>query len=98
MNNLKLDLVHNIIKVMLGEEQRIIDKHMLVEVFRICHIGETKVDQAKMSNAKITLAEISNRVLDTYNTNEGWVLKKMRSKYADRIATILPIIYQKDKV
>jgi hypothetical protein len=37
MNNLKLDLEHNIIKVMLGEEQKIINKHMLVDIFKICH-------------------------------------------------------------
>jgi hypothetical protein len=40
-NNWKLDPKHNRIKVMLGEEQRKIDKHVLVEVFRICHIGKT---------------------------------------------------------
>jgi len=31
---------------MLGEEQRIIDKHPLVEVFKICHIGKIKAYQA----------------------------------------------------
>jgi hypothetical protein len=51
-----------------------------------------------MSNAKVTLVEIVNRVIDTNNTNERWVVKKMRSKYANRIVVILPIIYQKDKV
>jgi hypothetical protein len=51
-----------------------------------------------MSDVKITLTDITNKVLDIYNTNEGWVVKKMRSKYANRNATILPIIYQKDKV
>jgi hypothetical protein len=49
-----------------------------------------------MSNAKVALIDIVNKV--PYNTNEGWVVKKMRSKYANRIATILPIIYLKDKV
>jgi hypothetical protein len=44
------------------------------------------------------LAEKVNRVLDTYNTNEGWVVKKMRLEYVNRIVAILPIIYQKDKV
>jgi hypothetical protein len=29
---------------MLGEEQRIVDEHLLVEIFKIYHIGETKVD------------------------------------------------------
>jgi len=28
-----------------------------------------------MSNARVALAEIANRVLDTYNTNERWVVK-----------------------
>ncbi len=32
-NNWKLDPEHNRIKVMLGEEQKIVDKHLLVEVF-----------------------------------------------------------------
>jgi hypothetical protein len=66
----------------------------LVEVFKICHIRETKVDQANMSDARVALANIVDRVPNIYNTNEGWVVKKMRSKYL----SILPIIYQKDKV
>jgi hypothetical protein len=33
LNNWKLDVDYNRIKVMLGDEQRIIDKHVLVEVF-----------------------------------------------------------------
>jgi hypothetical protein len=66
LNNLKLDPEHNKIKVMLGEEQRIIYKCVLVEVFRICCTVETKVDRAKMSNPKVTL----DRVLNIYNTNE----------------------------
>ncbi len=33
LNNGKLDFEHNRIMVMLGEEQKIIDKHLLVEVF-----------------------------------------------------------------
>jgi hypothetical protein len=37
MKNWKLDPKHNKIKVMLGEEHRIIDKHVLAEVFKICH-------------------------------------------------------------
>jgi hypothetical protein len=83
---------------MLGDKQRIIDKHVLVEVLKISHIGETKVDHAKMSNAKVALANIGNGVPNTYNTNEGWVVKKMSLEYANIIVTILPIIYQKDKV
>jgi hypothetical protein len=51
-----------------------------------------------MLNVRVALADITNKVLDTYNTNERWVVKKMRSKYANRIVAILPIIYQKDKV
>jgi hypothetical protein len=51
-----------------------------------------------MFDAKVALANIANRRLDTYNTNEGWVVKKMRSEYVNRIVAILPIIYQKDKV
>jgi hypothetical protein len=51
-----------------------------------------------MSNVKVALTDIVDRVLDTYNTNEGWVVKKMKPKYVNRVAMILPIIYQKDKV
>jgi hypothetical protein len=46
-----------------------------------------------MSNARVALVEIVNRVLDAYNTNEGWVVKKKRSKYVNRIDAILLIIY-----
>jgi hypothetical protein len=51
-----------------------------------------------MLDVRITLVDIVDKVLDTCNTNEGWVVKKMRSKYANKIAAILSIIYQKDKV
>jgi hypothetical protein len=51
-----------------------------------------------MSDAKVTLVNIADRVPNTYNTNERWVVKKMRSEHANIIAIILPIIYQKDKV
>jgi len=37
LNNWKLDLEHKIIKVMLGDEQTIINKHVLAKVLRICH-------------------------------------------------------------
>jgi hypothetical protein len=37
-----------------------------------------------MFNVKVALVDIANRVLDIYNTNEGWVVKKMRSKYVVR--------------
>jgi len=50
-----------------------------------------------MLNARVALANIVDKVPNTYKTNEGWVVKKMRSKYANRIVVILPIIYQKDK-
>ncbi len=46
-----------------------------------------------MSNAKVALAKIVNRILDTNNTNEGWVVKKMRLEYPNRIIAILLIIY-----
>jgi hypothetical protein len=39
-----------------------------------------------------------NKVLDTYNTNEGWVVKKMKPKYVNRIVENLCNIYHKDKV
>jgi len=29
-----------------------------------------------MSNAKVVLVNIADRVPDTYNTNEGWLLRK----------------------
>jgi hypothetical protein len=64
---------------MLGEEQRIIDKHVLVEVFRICHIGEIKANEIEMFDVRVALAKITHKFFDTYNTNEGWVVKKMRS-------------------
>ncbi len=50
-----------------------------------------------MFDAKVALAEIANKVLDAYNTNEGWVVKKM-FEYVSIIVVNLPIIYQKDKV
>jgi hypothetical protein len=82
---------------MLGDKHRIIDKHVLVEVFKICHTKETNANHVEMSNARVTLVDIANRVPNTYNTNERWVVKKMRSKYVNKIVAILPIIYQKDK-
>ncbi len=54
---------------------------MLAKVLKICHI-ERHANQVEMSDAIITLVNIIDRVLDTYNTNEGWVVKKMRLKYA----------------
>jgi hypothetical protein len=46
-----------------------------------------------MSDARVALADIVDIVLNTYNTNEGWVVKKMKSEYSNRIVAILPIIY-----
>jgi hypothetical protein len=74
---------------MWGEEQRIMDKYVLAKVFRICHIGEAKANQAKMFNAKVALAEITDKVPDTYNTNEGWIMKKMRLEYVNKIVAIV---------
>jgi hypothetical protein len=51
-----------------------------------------------MSNAKVTLVEIADRIPNIYNINERWVVKKMKSEYVNRIVAILPIIYQKDKL
>jgi len=65
----------------------------LAEVFKFFHIGKTEVDQAEMSDARVALANIADLVLNTYNTNEGWVVKKMKSEYSNRIVAILPIIY-----
>jgi hypothetical protein len=51
-----------------------------------------------MFDARVALANIVDRVPNIYNTNERWVVKKTRLKYANRIVAILPIIYKKDKV
>jgi hypothetical protein len=51
-----------------------------------------------MSNDIIILVDITDRVPYSYNTNERWVVKKMKLEYANRIVAILPIIYQKYKV
>jgi hypothetical protein len=37
-----------------------------------------------MFNAIVALVDITNRVPDTYNTNEGWVVKKMSLGYANK--------------
>jgi len=83
---------------MLGEKQKIIDKRVVTKGLKFCHIRETKTNQAEMSNAKVALINIVDKVPNTYNTNEGWVVKKMKLEYVNRIVAILPIIYQKDKV
>jgi hypothetical protein len=51
-----------------------------------------------MPNARVALVDMADRVHDTYNTNERWVVKKMRSEHAYIIVAILPIKYHKDKV
>ncbi len=43
-----------------------------------------------MSNTIVVLADIADRVLDIYNTNERWVVKKMKPKYVNRFAVNLP--------
>jgi hypothetical protein len=48
-----------------------------------------------MSNAIVTLVDIIDRVLDIYNTDEGWVLKKMNLKYVNRIVAICPLSIKK---
>ncbi len=65
---------------------------------KLQHFYEKVIKDIQMLDAKVTLVYIVHKVLDTYNTNEGLVVKKMRSKYVNKIATILPIIYTKDKV
>jgi hypothetical protein len=51
-----------------------------------------------MSNVKIILLDVADKVPCTYNTNERWVVEKVKPEYVNRIAAILPIIYQTDKV
>ncbi len=82
----------------MAEEQKIINRRLLAKVLKIYHTSETKTNQAKISDAKVALTNIVDKVPDRYNTNEGWVVKKMKPKYVNRIAAILPIIYKKDKV
>ncbi len=70
LNNWKLDSKHNRIKDMLGGGeggQRIIDKHVLVEVFRIYRMREIEANQVEMFDVKITLAEIKIEYL-TFTT------------------------------
>jgi hypothetical protein len=44
----------------------------LAKVLKFCHTRDIEFD------ARITLADIIDGVLDIYNTNERWVMKKMR--------------------
>ncbi len=59
---------------MVVEKQKIINRHLLAKVLKNCHISETEVDKAKLSNARIIVVNIPNRVPNTYNTNEKWVV------------------------
>jgi hypothetical protein len=63
----------------------------LAKVFRIFHTRKIEADQVEMSNAKVALANIANRVPNTYITNEGWVVEKMRLEYVNKIVAILTI-------
>jgi hypothetical protein len=65
----------------------------LAKILKIYHARKRKANRAEISDARIAFTNIVDKVLDIYNTNEGWVVKKMRSKYVNKIATILPIIY-----
>ncbi len=53
-----MDSKHNIIKVTMAKKIKIIDRYLLAEVLKIYYIKDTKVDQAKMSNAIIALVNI----------------------------------------
>jgi hypothetical protein len=44
-----------------------------------------------MFDAKITLANITDKFPYIYNTNERWVVKKMRSKYVNKNVVIFPL-------
>ncbi len=51
-----------------------------------------------MSDARVALVNIADKVPYIYNTIEGWVVNIMRLKYVNRIIIIFPNIYQKNKV
>jgi hypothetical protein len=51
-----------------------------------------------MSDAKVALANIADKIPSIYNTNEGRVVKNMKLEYVNRIIAIFFIIYQKNKV
>jgi hypothetical protein len=53
-----------------GKNKEFIDKHLLTKVLKIYHIGETEANHVEMSDAKVELVDIADRVLDIYNTNE----------------------------
>jgi hypothetical protein len=51
-----------------------------------------------MSNVRVALTNIINKVRNSCNTNDRWVVKKMKQECVNRIVTILPFIYQKNMV
>jgi hypothetical protein len=51
----------------------------LVEFLKKFHTRKTEVDRVEMLDARVALANIVDRIPDTYNTNERWVVKKMKS-------------------
>ncbi len=55
-------------------------------------------NKVKALYAKVALVNITNKVLNIYNTNERWAVKKMKLEYVIRIVAILPIIHKKNKV
>jgi hypothetical protein len=56
---------------MLGEEQKVINKHLLSKVSKIYHIGKIEADKVEMFDVKVALGNITNKVCAIYNTNEG---------------------------
>ncbi len=44
---------------MMAEEQKIMNRHMLLEVVNFFHIGEIKANQTKMLDVRITLVDIA---------------------------------------
>jgi len=48
-----------------------------------------------MSNARVAIIYIIDKVANTYNTKEGRIVKKRKPEYVNKIVAILPIIYKK---
>jgi hypothetical protein len=70
-NNWKLDFEHNRIKVMMVEEQKITYRHLLVEILKISHTIETKVNHVEMLDTRVALVDKVDRILHIYDTDEG---------------------------
>jgi len=51
-----------------------------------------------MSDVKVALANIIDKVPNTYNTNERWVVKKIKSKYAHKLLQFCPLSILKNKL